>query len=112
MKELTDDVLKEKELLEGLGFQITAVQSIEDVLDEIEGSFYYIRSYYSIHLNNEMVGSCNFFHRAGFYGKRNTLVITYILNKNYIPEEKTKQLVLLGYEEEGDDWLQREKEIE
>lgn len=110
MTDLADKVRKEarflETLLQGLGFYLRARRSIEDSLDKATDAIYNIVDCYSIMLDNMTVGSCSVYLTI-----RNVVLFISSINTKFIPEEMVNPLILLGYEKDGDNWLEYEVKI-
>lgn len=107
MTDLVNKVRKEAEfletLLQGLGFYLRARRSIEDSLDRATDAMYNIVDFYSIMLDSMTVGSCSVYLTI-----RNVVLFISSINTKSIPEETINSLILLGYEKEGNNWLEYE----
>ena len=110
MTDLVNKVRKEAKfletLLQGLGFYLQARGSIEDSLDKATDAIYNVVECYSIMLDNMTVGSCSVYLTV-----RNVVLFTSSINTKFIPKEMIDPLILLGYEKDGDNWLEYEVEI-
>lgn len=109
MTDLVDKVRKEAKfletLLQGLGFHLYARRSLKDCLDSAADTLYYTVDCYTIRFDFMTVGNCCIYH--GIKG----LLFTSTLDVKRIPEEMIDPLILLGYEIDGNNWLDYKVEI-
>lgn len=93
-------------LLQGLGFYVRCTRNIEDSLDRAMDTEYRTVDCYYIMLDNMTVGNCCIYHKIN-----NAVLFTSTVNARHIPKKMINPLILLGYEDDGDDWLEYEIEI-
>lgn len=95
-----------KTVLQGLGFNLWKTRNMEDCIDRAMGTLYHVVDCYNIRLDTMTVGNCYLYGRAN-----NIITMASSLNAHVIPKEMINQLVLLGYENDNDNWLEYEREI-